>query len=1062
LIFDHGLAGHSTELQSKTMAVQAAPRLPTGYTRVAKLTASYPLRLTITLTPRDPSKLAEFDRFVSDPDSSLFRHFVATPQFVSNFAPNASTLDRIRSYIRRLGLPSATVSSNHLSLTVTAMATKVETAFQTPIVIFRLRDGASVYANTKAVQLPRAIAPDVQSVLGLDDLTDVSQEAVTQLGAGTGSAWTNQADLVANRATTKGGVKGGCLTTYPADTIGLTASQVAGAYGFSNLYQEGDLGAGQTVAVVSFGPIKASDIAEYECHLALETFPTTTTPNCIAVDQSFSAQLHPPQPTTCVTNDPTFPRPPIDEESTTDVEQVVSYAPEASVDVYEVPEQDYDSTSSGQLAPSTCHYYLGDPCTGYVSSSWIYDAYSAIVNNPSVDVMTESYGLFEATACASTISIAALNPSETAFCSAESDLFAQAAAEGMTILGDSGDLGPNTIEEPAADYGVTGVGGTVTSTVPPPLGPPPTEEIWPASSGGSATQWPMPAWQCPLANGTASPCTSSSRKVPDVSALADGPGYELFCTIDFESSYDAGTASTSNKPTACGPGPNSGWVALAGTSLSTPLWAAFIALTDSQCGRVGFINPALYQIAQDGIGFNTIGGSYTTQSGLGSPIGAELSAALCALNTGNRGTQLQSEQQTTLYVSNQGKDLGNDCMAISSPCLTVSRAVSVIQGDVVAGLTDPSGYTISLGMGAIIDNVSIPGGLPNLTITGEAGPYHSIICAGTGSNAPVITINRGARVMLDNLIIICGSIHTHATVSGGGGILNFGTATLISDAIGGNKVVDTSVSTLSSSDGGGIDNIGTMKLVNVSVVNNSIQDHAGEGGAGGGVANRVGGELSVVNSVIVGNTANVQGGGIQNDGVAQLDDDTVSSNVVHQHGGGMSNRGLASLINDSFSDNKAATGGAVANFGTMTMTASSLAFDLGRKGTEIFSSSRLQLAASIIGSGTVAGRVCIDGGHTIVDEGYNFSRDASCGLSAATSHVNIDPKLGPLANNGSGIAPLTMMPASSSPVSVFGIPDPTVASDGVQLCPGWDERGLPSPIGAPLPYLTCWAGALQP
>jgi len=43
-----------------------------------------------------------------------------------------------------------------------------------------------------------------------------------------------------------------------------TADQIAGAYGFSSLYQSGDQGQGQTIAVYELEPNDPNDIAAYQ------------------------------------------------------------------------------------------------------------------------------------------------------------------------------------------------------------------------------------------------------------------------------------------------------------------------------------------------------------------------------------------------------------------------------------------------------------------------------------------------------------------------------------------------------------------------------------------------------------------------------------------------------------------------------------------------------------------------------------------------------------------------------------------------------------------------------
>jgi subtilase family serine protease len=91
-----------------------------------------------------------------------------------------------------------------------------------------------------------------------------------------------------------------------------------------------------------------------------------------------------------------------------------------------------------------------------------------------------------------------------------------------------------------------------------------------ASGGGFSKLFPRPAYQ----EGTA-----ATRGVPDVAADAD-PGAGLALALS--------TGGGGYVLTEAG-----------GTSVSTPLWAAIIALADQYAGRdLGFVNPALYQIGR--------------------------------------------------------------------------------------------------------------------------------------------------------------------------------------------------------------------------------------------------------------------------------------------------------------------------------------------------------------------------------------------------------------------------------------------------------------------------------
>jgi hypothetical protein len=182
---------------------------------------------------------------------------------------------------------------------------------------------------------------------------------------------------------------------------------------------------------------------------------------------------------------------------------------------------------------------------------------------------------------------------------------------------------------------------------------PPTEGVWSegvqkeggSTGGGLSKKFAMPSYQSSAAsslgviNGNSkaspSPCGASlCREVPDVSADASAAtGYVVF---------------TENK-----------WGVSGGTSAATPLWAAFASLVNASAAchgtPIGFANPALYSIAGSsylsnfhdvvepdlftgrannnptGTGLYPVGPGYDMTTGIGTPIGPNLAASLCAL-----------------------------------------------------------------------------------------------------------------------------------------------------------------------------------------------------------------------------------------------------------------------------------------------------------------------------------------------------------------------------------------------------------------------------------------------
>ena len=194
--------------------------------------------------------------------------------------------------------------------------------------------------------------------------------------------------------------------------------------------------------------------------------------------------------------------------------------------------------------------------------------------------------------------------------------FVSAAADGVTVLGSSGDGGTAnstftpvknpgifpypTVEWPASDPLVTGVGGTYLCTDPvtgisvDTTDPPANcqnqsnREIgWIDSGGGFSHVFAKPSYQDTLPAGSTP--IGSMRGVPDVGYQASSRTGVLV--------YETAPGSTG---LACPSGDpcSAGWYVVGGTSSSCPQWAALVAIADQMAGHgLGLINPKLYSLA---------------------------------------------------------------------------------------------------------------------------------------------------------------------------------------------------------------------------------------------------------------------------------------------------------------------------------------------------------------------------------------------------------------------------------------------------------------------------------
>jgi len=260
----------------------------------------------------------------------------------------------------------------------------------------------------------------------------------------------------------------------------------------------------------------------------------------------------------------------------------------------DIDEAQLDVEWSGAVAPNATILFVNS--TNVISGSMVY----AIDNNVA-PIITVSYGNCESLFGSATT----VNSYNT--------LFQQANSEGITILGPSGDAGATdcdtgypatqglSVDFPASSPYVTAAGGTefnegagsywsttngsyqgsALSYIP--------EMVWNDSSstnglegggGGKSTLFTKPSWQ----TGTGVPA-DGVRDVPDIS-LSASPNHDgyLFCASGFCTS---GYRNSSNNLDVVG-----------GTSVSTPAFAALLALVEQKVGhRLANANPAIYGLA---------------------------------------------------------------------------------------------------------------------------------------------------------------------------------------------------------------------------------------------------------------------------------------------------------------------------------------------------------------------------------------------------------------------------------------------------------------------------------
>jgi CSLREA domain-containing protein len=321
-------------------------------------------------------------------------------------------------------------------------------------------------------------------------------------------------------------------------------------------------------------------------------------------------------------------------------------------------------------------------------------------------------------------------------------------------------------------------------------------------------------------------------------------------------------------------------------------------------------------------------------------------------------------------------------------------------------ITVPAGtYTLTIDtLAADQDDANAEGDLDitgTVTITG-AGPGHTII-DGNGPNLHdhVIQVVGTGNATISGVTVQNG----HSTDEGGGrddggGIHVEDLATLSLS----NALLTNNVAGASEGYGGGLDVDGKATVSNVTISNNSAL-----GGGGGG---EVEGSASLANVTVSGNRANRDGGGLD------LDGDTTSLNNVT----------LAGNTADSDGDDDGEGGGVFVDPST---------------------GETVNFANTIVAGNTDAslstGSVSPDCGQLgpVNSQGYNLLRNATggCTFGGPGDKTNVDPLLGPLADNGGGLP--THAITGSSPA--FNAGNPAAPGSSPAACATTDERGIPRP-----------------
>jgi CSLREA domain-containing protein len=380
--------------------------------------------------------------------------------------------------------------------------------------------------------------------------------------------------------------------------------------------------------------------------------------------------------------------------------------------------------------------------------------------------------------------------------------------------------------------------------------------------------------------------------------------------------------------------------------------------------------------------------------------------------------------------------------------------------------TDPAFRIVRIGAGVSVKLTSLTlrngktdgtgGGLKNF------GTLALTDCTVAGNSA---ALGGGGIDNQGQLTLTHGTVANNSTPRLGGGIYNsHGTLTLANSLVTGNSagsgggistlqhsvtVANSLIRGNSAASGGGIESrLGMLTLTNTRIVDNSASTFTG-----GGIDN-FGGTVTLTRSTVARNSAGAAGG-IANVGRFTATQSTIADNSASREGGGIANyQGHRfTLENSTISGNSAAEGGGIFTVGSdefnrdFTITSSTVARNRATQaggGIHLSSSALLALTNSLIAQNTAPTGPDVNNSSgtpararfNLIGNGSGSGITNTNGNQVGTASAPIDPKLGPLADNGGPTRTHALLLGSPA-IDAASTPD----------CPTTDQRGVLRPQG---------------
>jgi len=363
----------------------------------------------------------------------------------------------------------------------------------------------------------------------------------------------------------------------------------------------------------------------------------------------------------------------------------------------------------------------------------------------------------------------------------------------------------------------------------------------------------------------------------------------------------------------------------------------------------------------------------------------------------------QTRAMDILYVKPGGND-SNNCRSPETACETINGAVGKSSSGQIIHVAAATYTGTGSNVVHITQSVTISGGW-NMDFSEQTG-FSTI----DGEN-----IRRGLKIDIQYVPIDHFIIRNGSAVDGAGVFTE------------GNVTFDDCLIINNSATGGGGVYVGKGELTfnHCTIEDNDATNE------GGGIFIQNGTRVDLINSTLNGNSANSGGGIFLAWGTLSMENSTISGNSANG-GGGINNLGGEVLItNGTISDN---------SLGTM-----------GGGGIRNEAGGYVSIKNTIIAGNN--GGFAADCNNTITSSGYNLIGNTDgCTFTPTTGDIiNVDPKLGPLANNGGPTQTHALLSTS-----------PAIDTGNNLSCESTDQRGISRPVdGDQDSTATCDMGAFE-